>query len=187
MNKYSKYFAIYGTDKLLHGYNKYYDKIIGDQEITSALEIGTREGKGLLSWADIWPGATIEGLDLVEPIQRVSEQFKVHVGTSLDSEFASVAIDRTYDVIIDDGGHHWKDQVATFYNYYEKANKYYVIEDIRGGYCLGRIIRQLPMDVLANISIFHSEFDLGKINFTFSNNIETNTCHFIMFIDKTKV
>jgi hypothetical protein len=186
MNIYAKYFAIHGTDKMLHGYHKHYEKVVGDSKIDRILEIGTRSGNSLMAWSDIWPDAIIESMDLLDPPENVSDKFKIHVASSRDCEYSSIVMTDEYDMIIDDGGHHWKDQLATFYNFYEKSNRFYVIEDIRGGYCLGRLIRELPMDVLTKISIFHSELDLGKINFTFSENKETQTCHFIMFIDKHK-
>lgn len=180
-NKYSKNFAIYETDKLRHAYHVPYDLMIGDAEIKSALEIGVKDGKSLRAWSAIWPDAEIEGMDVNEPSSTVLENFKIHIGSSTNYE-----LEKNYDIIIDDGSHHWKDQVSTLLRLYDKANRFYVIEDIRAGYSLGHVVRNLPPVILSKASFFRSELDYGKINFEFSGNLEMKSCHFIMIIDKTR-
>jgi hypothetical protein len=162
-NRYQIAFHAEKADKHIHGYHKYYDQVVGDSTITSALEIGVFEGASLKAWKRIWPNAIIEGMDNVARYdESLKNEFKIHEMSSTDN-----VIDKEYDIIIDDGDHHWLTQLATFKNYYDKAKKFYVIEDVMGIHAYDRLIKYLPKDALEISQTFTSKG--RKVKFSVSD------------------
>lgn len=162
-NKYFDAFLKCGTDKYIHRYDKFYDLIIGNNEIESVLEIGVWQGASLYAWQEIWPDAVIEGVDIKLPYKYgVWNDFNVHIGSSTRKVTQRLFGNRTYDMIVDDGSHRWLAQVQTFNNFYHRAHKYYVIEDIMGPYALERIVEALPTDIVDRSVVFESQAKLGS-------------------------
>jgi hypothetical protein len=167
--------------KLTAGYDVFYQHVIGDEKIDSVLELGIFEGDSLRGWRALWPTAIIEGGD-----------FDFKFDKSLLQEFDIKQIDSTlkedadkfgqYDIIIDDANHHWKWQTATFYNFYNKAKKFYVLEDVLGEYGMDKLNESLPRDVLDRATIFTSPGPTR--NFRHSNHSEPKGRYKIIFFDK---
>jgi hypothetical protein len=126
-------FDITGTDKgHVHGYDRYYSQLFETYVPDSILEIGVYRAHSLLAWRLLFPTSTIHGLDIktsnVTQNSILMSDAKMIVHDSTKKTVKSV-IDSTYDVIIDDGSHYYKDQIRTFKNLQNSFNKYYIIED----------------------------------------------------------
>lgn len=122
-----------GTDKYEHGYDKHYAKIFKEFEPKSLLEVGVKEGRSIASWSMIFPKVKIAGLDITEKKFKVPliefSGAEIIIGDSTKKEILN-QIKETYDVIIDDGSHFYKDIIKTFINLENNFNKVYVIEDV---------------------------------------------------------
>ena len=171
------------TKKYLEGYHNYYSTVIGGENITSVLEIGVKDGASLYSWKKIWPSATIEGIDIVEPTHSVRKNFKVFAQDSTNVNSASLIVNK-YDLIVDDGDQNWSCKLRTFLNYYEKANKFYVIENIKGVHSLKKLFAKIPQLYLTEHFIFKSTGPKKTFSFRESGEriIEENSSFYIIFI-----
>ena len=88
---------------------------------------------------------------------------------------------RSYDIIVDDGNHHWYSQLQTFRNFYRKASKYYIIEDIMGQYSVDRLYENIPPEIISQSFLLPS---VARGTFTYSKNVEKDASFFILFIPK---
>jgi hypothetical protein len=146
-NKFETEFSKHKCDKHYHRYHEYYNEIIGESMVKSILEIGVAYGASLKAWRSIWPEATVEGVDLFRQYDpNLENDFKIYNLDSTDKAQADL-IDKTYDIIVDDGCHDWLHQLTTFNNYKDKVNKFYVIEDVKGARSLDNLVRCLPVDL----------------------------------------
>jgi hypothetical protein len=181
-NVYEQIFLEEKCDKHYHRYHEYYDLIVGKTDISSVLDIGVCWGDSLRAWRRIWPNAEIEGIDLFRQYDlKLEEQFKIY---NIDSTKRHLAdeIEKQYDIIIDDGDHHWKAQLATFENYYHKAKKFYVIEDVIGDYGLERLKHFIPSHALDKAMVFDSKARQRRFEFN-GKTIITN--YKFMIFDKS--
>lgn len=180
--KFQKAFRQFETDKAIHEYDRYYQKIIGNQKMDSILEIGVKYGKSLYAWNDIWPKSEIEGIDInVIDDEELNNKFKIYRMDSTNKNNGQL-FTRKYDLIVDDGNHHWLSQYQTFKNFYDKANKFYVIEDIMGQYCVDKLYEKIGPEIISKSHLFPSQG--SRATFTFSGNTEKDTCFYILFIPK---
>lgn len=123
-----KAFVKFSTDKhQTHRYENYYESILNSQ-INSLLEIGVKRGNSLAAWRYLLPDIELAGIDITnkEFDKKLIEYSKSEIKI-LDS--TKIKIDKSYDIIIDDGSHFYKDIIKTFINYKDNFKKYYVIED----------------------------------------------------------
>lgn len=137
----------HGTDKAsnLHNYTRWYERLLPDNEdgpFITLLEIGVANGNSLRMWADYYgvipnvKGDTIAGLDINEcqPIEGV----RLFKGDQSDPNILKTIIEEigSLDVVIDDGSHLWKDQIASFKLLWPfvKRGGVYVIEDLHTSY-----------------------------------------------------
>lgn len=115
-----------------HRYDLYYDSIFKDFTPNSILEIGIKRGNSLAAWKMLFPKCNIYGLDITDAEFKKSliefSGANITIGDSTKAEVADKFQD-TYDVIVDDGSHYYKDIMKTFKNFHTKFGKYYVIED----------------------------------------------------------
>lgn len=184
MNKIEKAFETTKTDKRVHQYFLYYDKLFGDEDFKSILEIGVLIGRSLESWQLVWPDAIVEGIDtdLNQAHPSVRESFNLYELSSTDENFdSSVLSQPSYDLIVDDGHHHWSSQRQTFDNFFHLANKFYVIEDLQGVYGLNKVLEYVRKHTNKKIHVFESKGP--KVKFNFSNHKEHST-YKIIIIDK---
>lgn len=133
----------YDTDKS-SSYMRNYARELGhlrDEPIT-LLELGIRRGGSLLLWRDLFPNATIIGLD-IDDIDVEDGTGRIHVYKGfqqdrvvLDRIVADVAPDG-FDVVIDDASHVGKYTAETFWHLFPRHLKpggIYVLEDWSCGY-----------------------------------------------------
>lgn len=120
----------------------YYDlfKDLVDRPL-QLLEIGVSEGRGIRMWREFFSRATIYGWDIsierfegkIPPGVRLSRVDQSSVASLLGAYNAAGAPGDPprFDIIIDDGSHHLRDQVTTFDVLWSKLARggYFIIED----------------------------------------------------------
>jgi hypothetical protein len=104
--KHSTYFSVY---------DKFFEKFCG-KEITF-VEIGVLNGGSLFMWREFFgPKARIIGVDLNPGAKRwESEGFEIFCGSQSDEVFWSDFVEQVgrVDIVLDDGGHTYKQQIIT--------------------------------------------------------------------------
>lgn len=123
----------HGTDKATHhGYCDFYEHHLPDT-ITRLLEIGIMDGASLRMWADYYPRALIDGMDIeLRPTAVRDRPVNVaywHRDATKINDLLDLPM---YDVIIDDGSHMTADQLASLELLWTKLRPggCYVIEDL---------------------------------------------------------
>ena len=153
----------YGTDKQTnshgetkyHGYTPTFHNLFKNErgEFENILEIGVREGWSHKMWYDYFPNSMIYGVDnMGDPcIQNIKEEIlaiendriKLFIGDQEDEEFLEKSFkNKEFDLILDDGGHHSRQQQISFKVLFPKLKpgRYYIIEDL--GVCGMREFRE---------------------------------------------
>lgn len=98
------------------------------------LEIGVLGGGSVRTWRDYFPNGQIIGADINPEVrQYADDRVSIEImdqGNTGDLE--RLAAMGPFDVIIDDGSHHWYHQITTFRALMPslKANGVYIIEDL---------------------------------------------------------
>jgi len=183
MNEFKRAFEATGTSKVNHGYHDFYAQMLNGVDIDSVLEIGVYLGQSLKSWKMVWPEALIEAVDYdmrFEP--SLLNEFTIFTFDSRSKIDVKRYIDRSYDLIIDDGLHHWKAQLETFANFENLANKFYVIEDVCGDYSYKNIMNELPQEVKDRSTVFVGTGP--PRTFRHGNHVEKDAEYRIIFIDQ---
>ena len=145
--KISELFNKYGSDKnegVLypndsgrgHTYGKSYDKLFERFDKSSKLnilEIGIQKGGSMVAWNDFFNNSTIYGVDIVDCIlpEYRRDGFTYIFDDIKSEETTKILLDKTFDIIIDDGSHYLSDVIFTVSNYLEKLNSggVMIIED----------------------------------------------------------
>jgi hypothetical protein len=134
----------YGADKNsgYHGYTRYYEFYFNDKKnnVKKVLELGVDRGNSLRMWNDYFCNATIYGIDINPRCKKIeNNKINVSIGncndlTFIDGFFNTYGGD--FDLIIDDGSHNVKDQIAFFNKAftYVKSKGIFVIEDVFTSY-----------------------------------------------------
>jgi hypothetical protein len=170
----------HSTDKVTaHAYQLLYGlylspiryKNIRMLEIGLGCYMGYGPGKSIIVWKEYFSNVTI---DILEYDKICGEPFRKDVnqlflGDQSDLEFlASIRIDNSYDLIVDDGGHSRKQQIHSLIGLWDilKPGGIYVIEDIY--FSLGTNKFQIDYDVstveviLHLITLFSKEVEFSK-------------------------
>jgi hypothetical protein len=121
----STVFNYSGTDKYHHGYAAVYATVPVD--IHNMLEIGVLEGNSLAAWEDIFPEATIYGLDAGLKDRRFGP--RVHQLVS-DVKAFDVSPLPDLDLVVDDGSHRLEDILGGWERIHHKVHGMYIIEDV---------------------------------------------------------
>jgi cephalosporin hydroxylase len=130
-----------GTD---HNYLDTYEKLLSDKvdKPISLLEVGYYEGESAVLWSNYFkhPECTFDFLDINKPTNNftnltkcyLKQRVKFHIQDIIKIEEKSY-FDKKYDIVIDDGSHHFKYQEATIQYFKDKLKPggILVIEDVR--------------------------------------------------------
>ena len=165
------------TDKgTKHSYIDFYEGLFlpyKNKEI-NLLEVGVQRGASLSMWQDYFVNAKIiVGVDLhpdkILPDERARWDLdKVHVvGSRSDSPdlLEEPHIKENYfDIIIDDGSHHYRHQLETFSNLYQKlkAGGVYVVEDVLGKTAIWRFKKYYEKLNPIHLDFIEHRTDLGR-------------------------
>lgn len=144
MDKLKAYFES-NNGRLIHKWMHYFDiyerhfkRFVG-QEI-NILEIGVSHGGSLQMWKDYFgEKANIVGIDIDPRCKSFEEeQVNIIIGDQGDREFwkANKSSLPTFDIIIDDGGHHMHQQKISYEEMFPALSDHgvYLIEDLHTSY-----------------------------------------------------
>lgn len=140
----------YGTDKYLpHGYTPIYFRLLADRasSIRSLLEIGIGKGRSLRMWEEFLPIAAIVGIDIDPDLLINAGRIGSYAADQSDEREMKQLVGSFQDlpdVIIDDGSHDPKNQVAamTALLPFLAIDGLYFIEDVR--YRIDAIVESIP-------------------------------------------
>jgi hypothetical protein len=144
MNDLERYFTD-NTGRLIHKWWHYfeiYERHLARYRGTHVVivEFGVSQGGSLQMWKHYFgPDALIYGIDINPHCLRLAEpQIEIIIGDQSDRQFLSTLRTRIphIDVLIDDGGHTMRQQLATFEELYPHvhANGLYICEDTHTSY-----------------------------------------------------
>ena len=171
-------FATHGSDKDRNGYSSLYTALFTHlkEAPINVLEVGIgtmlpgrssmkgympdsyQPGASLRAWRDFFPNGSIHGLD-VQPDCLFSEQRITTHHCNSTEEFHCRAwkklVKLTFDIIVDDGSHWDKDQLATLKNLWPslKSGGYYVIEDVMPDSLVSREPQKVH-EIVGDVGIF---------------------------------
>jgi SAM-dependent methyltransferase len=137
-------FRKYGGDKgSIHSYIDVYEELLAPYRSLpgNVLEIGVFAGNSLRMWEEYFTGAVVWGVDLCEqPLGMVDLRPLIAEGTHKLAFFDAVNQAQasenfqgmTFNVIIEDAGHHIDSQLAIYRNFRDKLapGGLYIIEDV---------------------------------------------------------
>jgi 23S rRNA U2552 (ribose-2'-O)-methylase RlmE/FtsJ len=136
-------FAKYGTDKnTIHSYGPLYEQLLLPYRMSAeaVLEIGVQHGGSLRAWRDYFPNATIYGVD-IDPAYMFKEE-RIETVVADQGDYNSLLLpllNKTFDVVIDDGSHKLTDQILSWFYLWPvlKMGGIYCIEDSQDPATLG--------------------------------------------------
>jgi len=138
---YKNIFNKHKTDKsLYHDYHIPYSENLSKYENKEIklLEIGVRDGCSLRAWKELFPKATIYGMDIDSSCKILEKEgFHIIIGNQNNKEYLDLFGNNQFDVIIDDGSHFNKHIINTFNHLFHKNLKpggIYIIEDLGCSY-----------------------------------------------------
>ena len=126
-------FKVASTDKHhTHEYERYYAQVF-EKTPESLLEIGIYTGRSMAAWRTLFPDVDLYGVDITtakfekEVLEYANS--KNIIGDSTKPDILTQFDRKTFDVIIDDGSHYYKNIMKTFDVFKDSFLSYYVIED----------------------------------------------------------
>ncbi len=129
----------FGTDKSTrhNGYAPIYDRYLSPwrEGVVRLLEIGVGNGASLRMWETYFPRAEIIGLDT--DLSRVTPlPIRSQMVTGNQGDVKLLQTLGTFDIIVDDGSHIWKDQIASFRELFPRmaTSGLYFVEDVQTSY-----------------------------------------------------
>jgi hypothetical protein len=130
----------YGTDKVKHGYLPIYERFLSTRrmEPLTLLEIGVLGGASLRMWRDYFPNAVILGVDQ-DPNCAKPEGCTVLQASQQQATMVSMLTEFDIDVVIDDAGHVWAEQVSCLQMVFPllSSGGLYFVEDLHTSYWQG--------------------------------------------------
>lgn len=117
-------------------YERYFSRFRGEK--ITVLEIGVENGGSLQMWKEYFGDkANIVGIDINPKCKEFeSKGISVYIGDQANRDFLyDVALkEGGFDIVIDDGGHHSKQQYLSFSHLYQVTRGIYLVEDIGCSY-----------------------------------------------------
>ena len=153
----------------VHSYTDYYESLfspIRDKPIR-LLEIGVQGGISLLLWREYFPKGEITGIDIdfsrVQPkVAAASDGNQIRM-LQLDAALPSVTnhLFGKYDIIIDDGSHHFSHQIASFLILENFLNKdgLYIIEDVQTELEAQYLNKLIPASEIVDLRKIKNRYD----------------------------
>lgn len=121
-----------GTDKESnHHYGDAYERILSwdaptglpllwqkmrRENIRLMMEIGVADGSSLLAWREVFPNATVVGMDIHHSDKAHGDRIEFHLGDQRSKDDCErAAAGRLFDLIVDDATHLLDDTLRTLY------------------------------------------------------------------------
>ena len=103
------------------------------------LEIGVFDGASVKMWKEYFPKANIVAIDIDPRCKEYEEdRISIHIGDQTDVNFLNEVVDKYghFEVILDDGGHSFKQQIVSFETLFPRLTPggLYFLEDMHTSY-----------------------------------------------------
>jgi hypothetical protein len=126
-----------GEHEYTSRYNMYLESF-RDVEF-NLLEIGVCDGASVKMWKEYFPKATIVAIDIDPRCKEFEEdRIHIHIGDQTDINFLQSVVSKHghFEVILDDGGHSWKQQIVSFETLFPRLSYggLYFLEDMHTSY-----------------------------------------------------
>lgn len=125
-----------GTDKQSnHNYGDAYECLFDRVRVELVMEVGVADGACLRAWSEVFPNATIVGMDIHHSAQAHGDRIEFHIGDQRSKEDCErVARGRQFDLIIEDAVHKLDNTLLTLYWLWPhvKPGGLYVVEEWDG-------------------------------------------------------
>ena len=173
---YGNHRAIYKKLHYLEAYDRFFHHFRGKQ--VRILEIGVYKGGSLQMWKNYFgEDAKIVGID-IDPQCKLLEEDRIEIliGRQEDRNFLRYLKDKygSFDVIIDDGGHHMEQQITTFDEMFDSLSDggVYCCEDLctsywseyEGGYGRENTFVEFSKGLIDYINAFQNRSGQPHIN-----------------------
>jgi cephalosporin hydroxylase len=132
IHKWTHYFDVY---------DRHFARFRGRRPVV--LEFGVYQGGSLRMWQDYFgEDARIYGVDIDPQCKELEAPgIEILIGDQADRDFLRSVVERTgpVDVVIEDGGHHYDQQIHTFEEVYPRMAKFgvFLVEDVHTSYWPG--------------------------------------------------
>jgi hypothetical protein len=119
-------------------YHRHFERFRGTKPVV--LEFGVSQGGSLQMWRDYFGrGASIHGVDINPKCKELEQKHtKIFIGDQADREFLRSIADEIgpIDVVIEDGGHFFPQQINTFEEIWPRVTQdgVFLIEDLHTSY-----------------------------------------------------
>lgn len=160
----------HGTDKGPHDhmYTSKYELYLDQyrDETFNLLEIGVCDGSSVKMWKEYFAKATITALDIDPRCKQFEEErINIHIGDQTDVSFLNSIVNEYnhFEIILDDGGHSWKQQIVSFETLFPQLTPggLYFIEDMHTSYVGGSIWSDYPT---TGVNYFKNLVDKVNLN-----------------------
>jgi len=123
-----------GTDKCTnHDYSAAYESLLPNRKnVKMVMEVGVADGSCLLAWREVFPNATIVGMDIHHSDKAHGDRIEFHLGDQRSLEDCRrAAAGRQFDLIVEDATHNVTDNLVTLIYLWPfvKPGGLYVIEE----------------------------------------------------------
>lgn len=188
-------------NKVIHyteAYNRFFTKYRGKK--VTLLEIGVYKGGSLQMWKDyLGEDAQIIGLDINPECKKLEEEnIKVYIGDQEDRNYLQAMKKQIgqIDIIVDDGGHTMKQQIASFEELFAALSEggVYLCEDCmtsywadyNGGYKKGDTFIEYSKKMIDGLNAQYIEENVSE-KFKYKDEIKSLTFYDgMVFIEKRK-
>ena len=121
-----------------HQYNLFYEKFLNKKKesIIDILELGTFKGNATASFFYFFPNAVIDTGDLYPDLFRYKSNrinnFKIDTSSKKELHEKLISKKKKYELIIEDAGHYFKDQIISLFMLFPKLKKggIFIIEEL---------------------------------------------------------
>jgi hypothetical protein len=150
------------------------------------LEIGVCDGASVKMWKEYFPKATIVAIDIDPRCKEFEEErIHIHIGDQTDVKFLQTVVSQYghFEVILDDGGHSWKQQIVSFETLFPNLSYggLYFLEDMHTSYRTNSVwsdfhvtgvnyFKNLVDDVNLNGKSFHGYNEIYNQYLTYNEN-----------------
>jgi len=137
-NQYQKPIKLENNEIIGHKYHKFYEKFLSNKKenFLDILEIGTFKGNATAAFYFYFKNSKITSVDIFPDLIRYKSNriTNFYLDNSKESELQEKILSKNlqYDLIIEDAGHYYKDQIISLFSLFEnlKKNGIFVVEEL---------------------------------------------------------